>query len=111
MMLFMLHHMDTFAQQEELLADACRVARRRLLLLEDTAVGPVDRVFNRAWDYALNAPRGVPTPFTFRSTDAWRAAVEQAGFSLAEVRTFRGTWPILRSYTQTVLVADTRAPR
>ena len=106
MMLFVLHHMESFEQQEQLLREALRVARRRLVILEDTAVGRLERLANRGWDYILNAPFGVPTPFTFRSTSAWQEIVERTGFRVMHTQIFRGTWPILRTYTQTVLVAD-----
>lgn len=106
MMLFMLHHMSTFEQQERLLRDAARVARKRLILLEDTAVGHMERAFNMAWDFVLNAPSGVPTPFTFRTTAEWETVVKRSGFQIFQVRTFRSTWPILRSYTQSIVVAN-----
>jgi SAM-dependent methyltransferase len=106
MMAFMLHHMDTFGQQERLLEEARRVARKRLVILEDTAIGHFEKIANRAWDFVMNAPQGIPTPFTFRSTSEWRVLIERVGFQLRHAETFRGTWPILRSYTQAVLVAD-----
>src|SRR5687767_878716 len=45
-MLFVLHHMDLWEDQEHLVAEAARVARRRLLLIEDTPTSRVDRWFN-----------------------------------------------------------------
>jgi ubiquinone/menaquinone biosynthesis C-methylase UbiE len=107
MMLFMLHHMETFEQQEQLLREALRVARKRLVILEDTAVGRFEWLANRVFDYVLNAPHGVPTPFTFRSTNAWHETLERIGFRVRHIQTFRGTWqPTLRTYTQTCLVAE-----
>jgi ubiquinone/menaquinone biosynthesis C-methylase UbiE len=112
MMLFMLHHMATFEQQEQILREALRVARKRLVILEDTAVGRIEWLANRAFDYVLNAPHGVPTPFTFRSTNAWHKALERIGFHVWHIQTFRGTWqPTLKTYRQTLLVAEPRETR
>jgi ubiquinone/menaquinone biosynthesis C-methylase UbiE len=109
MMCFMLHHMESQERQEELLSDALRVTRKRLILLEDTAVGRFERMANRGWDYAMNAPTGVPCPFTFRTADQWRDTLERIGFTVPHVTTFRGNWPILRMYTQACIVADVAA--
>jgi len=106
MMAFVLHHMESAGEQELLLKEALRVARQRLIILEDTAVGPLERLANRAFDYCLNAPYGVSCPFTYRSTDAWIATLERIGFRECHFRTFRGTWPNLKAYTQSVIVAE-----
>jgi ubiquinone/menaquinone biosynthesis C-methylase UbiE len=107
MMMFMLHHMESFDQQEQILREALRVTRKRIVILEDTAVGFIERLANRAFDYLLNAPHGVPTPFTFRSTNAWRETLERIGFHVRHIQTFRGTWqPTLKTYTQSLLVAE-----
>lgn len=106
MMVFTLHHMESSKEQETLLTEALRVARRRLVILEDTAVGPVEWLTNRAFDYCLNVRNGVPCPFTFRSTEAWITTLERLGFCVRHSQKFRGTWPILKTYTQSIIVAE-----
>jgi ubiquinone/menaquinone biosynthesis C-methylase UbiE len=106
---FVLHHIADPKSQETLLHDALRVARERVILLEDTPVGSFERAANVAWDWVLNAPRGVPTPFTFRSAEAWRTVLSTSGFKVTEVETFRGAWPTLWMYRHSLLVAD-RSP-
>ena len=106
---FVLHHIAEPKSQETLLRDALRVARERVILLEDTPVGRFERTANVAWDWALNAPRGVPTPFTFRSAEAWRTLLSTSGFEVVAVETFRGAWPTLWMYRHSLLVADRRS--
>lgn len=103
---FVLHHVAEPASQEALLRDALRVARSRVLLLEDTPVGTLERATNVVWDWVLNAPRGVPTPFTFRSAEQWSALLTSLGFRVVVVETFRGAWPTLWMYRHSLLVAD-----
>ena len=88
MMVFTLHHMESSKEQETLLTEALRVARRRLVILEDTAVGPVEWLTNRAFDYCLNVRNGVPCPFTFRSTEAWITTLERLGFCVRHSQKF-----------------------
>src|SRR6266496_5434842 len=71
MLLFVFHHVDRPADQERLLDEAVRIARSRIVVLEDTPATRLDRVFNRAWDWLLNQRHRVPTPFTFRGTEEW----------------------------------------
>jgi ubiquinone/menaquinone biosynthesis C-methylase UbiE len=103
---FVLHHIAEPESQVALLRDALRVARRRVLLLEDTPAGMFERATNIAWDWLLNAPRGVPTPFTFRTAEAWAALLADLGFRVVAVETFRGAWPTLWMYRHTLLVAE-----
>lgn len=110
LMAFMLHHLANRDLQERLLREAARVARRRIVLLEDTAEGQIERVLNAAWDLLLNVPQGIPTPLNFRSIAGWERALRVSGFVNVRSRRFRGMWPILRSYQQAVIVGDVASP-
>lgn len=106
LMLFVLHHMDRWHDQELLLAEAARVARRQVLLIEDTPTSRLDRAFNVAWDWVLNLRHGVPTPFTFRSVDGWEAAFPRCGLSVARRETYRARWPTVMTYHHTLFVLE-----
>ncbi|HEV8572494.1 MAG TPA: class I SAM-dependent methyltransferase [Actinomycetota bacterium] len=105
-MLFVLHHMERWQDQERLVADAARVARRRVLVIEDTPASRVERWINVAWDWALNLRHGVPTPFTFRSTEGWREVFERVGMHVRVVETYRARWPSLMTYHHTLFVLE-----
>jgi ubiquinone/menaquinone biosynthesis C-methylase UbiE len=105
-MLFALHHMDEWDDQERLVAEAARVTRHRLLVMEDTPTTRVDRWFNVAWDWLLNLRHGVPTPFTFRSPQGWREVFERAGLTVSHAETYRSRWPTLMTYHHTLFVLD-----
>ncbi len=106
MMLFVLHHVPRWEDQDRLVAEVARVARRRVIVLEDTPTSAVDRAFNVAWDWVLNLRHGVPKPFTFRTAEAWRQAFRRAGLSLVHRATYRPRWPTLMTYHHTVFVLD-----
>lgn len=102
--LFVFHHMERWEDQERLVAEVARVARRRLLVIEDTPTSRVDRWFNVAWDWLLNLRHGVPTPFTFRAAGGWRDVFERNGLTVRHAETYRAAWPTLFSYHHTLFV-------
>lgn len=102
MMLFVLHHVPRWADQERLVREAARIARTRIVVIEDTPTSAIDRVWNVAWDWALNLRHGVPKPFTFRTADGWRRVFERAGLEVAGAETYRARWPTLGTYHHTV---------
>jgi SAM-dependent methyltransferase len=105
-MLFVLHHMERWEDQERLVSEAARVTRRRLLVIEDTPTSRADRWFNVAWDWALNLRHGVPTPFTFRSPQGWRSVFLGNGLEVRHEETYRARWPTLLTYHQTLFVLE-----
>lgn len=109
MLLFVFHHMERWEDQEALLDEVARVARRRILIIEDTPQSRVDRLFNTAWDWVLNLRHGVPTPFTFRSADEWQRLFTERGLEVVGRDTYRARWPTLMTYRHTMFALD--APR
>jgi ubiquinone/menaquinone biosynthesis C-methylase UbiE len=105
-MLFALHHMDEWEDQERVVAEVARVARGRILVIEDTPTSRVDRWLNVAWDWLLNLRHGVPTPFTFRSPEGWREVFERTGLKVTHSETYRSRWPTLMTYHHTLFVLD-----
>jgi ubiquinone/menaquinone biosynthesis C-methylase UbiE len=104
--LFVFHHMDRWEDQERLVAEATRVTRRRVLVIEDTPTSRVDRWLNVAWDWLLNLRHGVPTPFTFRSAEGWQEVFERLGLRVVHRETYRARWPTLLTYHHTVFALE-----
>ncbi len=101
MMLFVLHHIPRWEDQERLVAEAARVARRRVVIIEDTPRSRAERLVNMAWDWVLNLRHGVPKPFTFRSVEGWRSVFRQGGLREVAAETYRARWPTLGTYHHT----------
>ena len=106
LMLFVLHHVPGWEDQETLLAEAARVGSRRLILVEDTPMSRADRVFNVAWDWALNLRHGVPKPFSFRTVEGWRQVFRRLRLTELRSETYRPLWPTLGTYHHTLFVLE-----
>jgi ubiquinone/menaquinone biosynthesis C-methylase UbiE len=106
LMLFVLHHIAEWEDQEALLREAMRITAKRMILIEDTPLSGVDRVFNTAWDWALNLRHGVPKPFSFRTVEGWRTVFRRVGLTERAVETYRPLWPTLGTYRHTLFVLD-----
>jgi SAM-dependent methyltransferase len=110
LMLFVLHHIERWSDQERLVAEAARVSRRRLIVIEDTPTSRLDLSLNVWWDWLLNRRHGVPTPFTFRTARAWTAVFRRHGLRIIGSDTYRARWPTLMSYHHTAFVLDRTEP-
>jgi ubiquinone/menaquinone biosynthesis C-methylase UbiE len=106
MMLFVLHHVERWEDQERLLREARRLTRRRILVIEDTPTSGLDRAFNVAWDWLLNLRHGVPTPFTFRTVEGWREVFDRVGLAVRHVETYRARWPSLLTYHHSLFALE-----
>jgi hypothetical protein len=105
LLLFALHH-NAYEAQGKVVAEAVRLARRRIVVLEDTPMNRVDRVFNSMWDTVLNLRHGVPTPLTFRTVEEWREVFLEHGLQAVHVESYRPKWPTLMTYHHTVFVLE-----
>jgi SAM-dependent methyltransferase len=106
MLLFVFHHVDRFADQARLLDEAVRIARRRLVIMEDTPGNRLDLMFNKGWDWVLNRRHHVPCPFTFRNAGGWLRLFKDRHLSIAHTETYRPMWPTLRTYPHSLFVLD-----
>ena len=106
MLLFVFHHVDRYEDQERLLDEAIRIARRRLVIMEDTPATSIDLLFNKGWDWLLNRRHRVPCPFTFRSADGWIDVFKGRNLSMAHSETYRPMWPSLKTYPHSLFVLD-----
>jgi SAM-dependent methyltransferase len=106
LLLFVLHHLDRYEDQERLLDEGLRISRTRLIVMEDTPATGLDRAFNKAWDRVLNLRHRVPCPFTFRSAEDWIGLFKDRDLSVAHSETYRPMWPTLRTYPHSLFVLD-----
>ncbi len=106
MLLFVFHHMAGWKDQERLLDEVVRVARKRVIVIEDTPGSRAERAVNAAWDWLLNLRHGVPTPFTFRSTEEWIRLFRERGLTVVDVDRYRAKWPSLATYHHTLFALD-----
>jgi ubiquinone/menaquinone biosynthesis C-methylase UbiE len=106
MLLFVFHHVAGFPDQERVLDETVRVARERVVVMEDTPETGFDRAMNVAWDWLLNIRHGVPTPFTFRRADEWVELFKARDLAIVHTETYRPMWPTLKTYPHTLFVLD-----
>lgn len=105
LLLFALHH-NPYEAQTKVLAEAGRLAGRRLVVFEDTPLSRVDRAFNVAWDRMLNLRHGVPCPFAFRDVREWTEVFLEHGWEVRHAETYRPWWPTLGTYHHTAFVLE-----
>jgi SAM-dependent methyltransferase len=106
LMLFVLHHIEAWEDQERSVLEAARVTGRRLVIIEDTPSSAVERRLNVAWDWLLNLRHGVPKPFTFRTVEGWASVFRRSGLITRHVETYRPRWPTLMTYHHTLFVLE-----
>ncbi|MBI3952658.1 MAG: class I SAM-dependent methyltransferase [Candidatus Doudnabacteria bacterium] len=104
-LIFVLHHVQTKQEQEKLIQEAARIARKRIVILEDTPNSKISWLMNAAWDWIMNAPKGIPVPFNFRSKKEWQELFDKTGLN-AKAYSFRPFWPVMLTYQQTLFVID-----
>jgi SAM-dependent methyltransferase len=105
LLLFALHH-NPYEAQGKVLGEAARLARRRLIVIEDTPFNRVDHTLNRVWDRVLNIRHGVPTPLAFRSVEDWLAVFMEHDLKPLHVESYRPKWPTLMMYHHTLFVLE-----
>lgn len=74
-----LHHVD---DQPALLAEAARVARRHVLVLDHVIDTPLDRALLHVVDWPGNVPFGVYTPYHFLERAQWYDLFARAGLKV-----------------------------
>jgi ubiquinone/menaquinone biosynthesis C-methylase UbiE len=104
MLLYVLHHVPR-PDQAKLLTEAKRIARSRLVIVEDVP-RRWERPITKLWDFVFNRPFGIPTPFSFRTVEEW---VAELG-SVEHVDVFRPLWPGLGMLRHAMFVLETHAP-
>jgi SAM-dependent methyltransferase len=105
LLLFALHH-NPYEVQGKVLAEAARLASKRLIVIEDTPMGRIDRGFNVFWDRLLNLRHGVPTPFSFRTVSEWLDVFQEHDLEAVHMESYRPKWPTLMTYHHTLFVLE-----
>ena len=105
LLLFALHH-NRYEAQAKVVGEAARLARRRVIVMEDTPTDRLDLVLNTVWDKVLNWRHGVPTPCAFRTVGEWLPEFMEHGLEAVHVETYRPKWPTLMTYHHTLFVLD-----
>jgi ubiquinone/menaquinone biosynthesis C-methylase UbiE len=108
LLLFVLHH-DPYEAHGKVLTEAARLARRRVIVMEDTPQGRLERACNIVWDKMLNLRHGVPTPFAFRSVEEWQSVFMEQGLTAIHAETYRPVWPTLATYRHSLFVLEREA--
>jgi hypothetical protein len=99
---------ETAAPIEALLQEARRLARRRVLIVENVPEQGYERVACRTLDWVFNRPFGIPTPFTFRTIEQWGQVAVEMGMTKEHVQRFRLPWPALGLFPDALMVWDLR---
>lgn len=98
-LVFVLHHA---VNQEEILSEAARVARAKIILVEDTPKNAMERCIDRACDAIMSFEHGFSNPATYRSVEEWRTVFRTLGLPLTYEQTIKPFFPFY--YTKAVFV-------
>lgn len=101
LLVFVLHHA---LNQEEVLREAVRVTRRRLVIVEDTPRNLAERLIERLWDTVLSIEHGMFAPHSFRTVAGWGDLFRGLGLRLVSQEVLRPSLPFY--YTKAVFVLD-----
>lgn len=95
---------------EAALRECCRVARRRIVMIEPTVRSPFDLPAMRFTDWLFNAwkPEPVPLPYHFQRRARWRQLLEGSGFSIEQESTV-GMFPAWLPIGRTLLFSASRS--
>jgi SAM-dependent methyltransferase len=85
-----LHHT---ASPIEMLREAVRVARDRVVIKDHIVEGVFARSTLRFMDFVGNAPHGVALPYNYLTLSQWEDAFRQTGLAPREVRRDLGLYP------------------
>lgn len=83
-LVWVLHHLKTFQDQEGLLREVQRVTKNKVIILEVTPPDWIQWWLNTAWDVIANTPHGVQSTFRYRSIGGWRDMFHRLGFSITQ---------------------------
>ena len=71
---FVLHHT---LNHEELLQEAARVARRSIIIVEDTPLNPFERAVQWFWDTVLSFEHGFAVPHNYHQMSKWLGSLHK----------------------------------
>lgn len=103
LLVFVLHHARNF---QELFDEAKRVARSRIIVVEDTPRNFLERIAWRIWDYLLNLGHDLRPAMSAKSVRQWQEFFASNDMKIVEQQNFRTTWPVLMMYQHTLFVLE-----
>ncbi|MGH9628878.1 MAG: class I SAM-dependent methyltransferase [Bryobacteraceae bacterium] len=106
LLVFVLHHT---LNHEQMLREAARVARRAVIVVEDTPANPFERFVEWFWDSVLSIEHRFFAPHNYRRMSGWRELFRDLGLKLAREDRIKPFFPFY--YTKAVFVLDTAAQR
>jgi ubiquinone/menaquinone biosynthesis C-methylase UbiE len=101
LLVFVLHHV---MNQEQVLQEAARVCRKRIIIVEDTPKNLFERAVERFCDTALSIEHGFAAPHNFRRIEQWGELFSQLNLRLANQDVVKPFFPFY--YTKAVFVLD-----
>jgi ubiquinone/menaquinone biosynthesis C-methylase UbiE len=100
-LIFVLHHAEN---QEEILKEAMRVSRRRIVVVEDTPRNIVERGIDVMCDSLMSWEHGFYNPATYRKIEEWREIFSRLKMKITGVEQVKPFFPFY--YTKAVFVLD-----
>lgn len=100
-LVFVLHHA---VNQEEILMEAARVARRKVILVEDTPRNLLELCIDKACDALMSMEHGFFNPATYRNVEQWRSVFDTLELRLVHEQVIEPFFPFY--YTKAVFVLD-----
>ena len=103
-LVFVLHHT---LNHTELLEETARVARQRIVIVEDTPKNRLERATQWMCDTMLNLEHGFATPHSYKSIAGWHSLFTTIKLPLVSTEVVKPFFPFY--YTKAVFVVDCNA--
>lgn len=105
LLIFVLHHVTN---QEEILHEAARVSRRRIIIVEDSPKNRFEKLVERFWDKALSLEHGYAAPHAVRQIEQWEELFRKLNLNRTHCDVVKPFFPFY--YTKAVFVLDLAEP-
>lgn len=101
LLLFVLHHT---LNQYDILKEAARVSRKRVIVVEDTPKNQVERLIDSSCDTLMSMEHGFFNPANYKTIEEWQAIFNDLNFSLVDCKPEKPFFPFY--YTKCVFALD-----
>ncbi|MFA7253079.1 MAG: class I SAM-dependent methyltransferase [Patescibacteria group bacterium] len=102
LLIFVLHHEK---DQKNLLKEAIRVAKKRIIIVEDTPQNWFEYILWLFWDHLLNFFHSTAFSKAHRVV-RWFSIFEKYNLKVTYFKNFRTFFPVLKTYQHTIFVLD-----
>lgn len=100
---FVLHHST---DQLNNIRELKRVAKSKIIIIEDTPKNKFEKLTWRFWDWLLNLGHNVAMAYSARTQKEWLKIFKENGLKIVALRNFRPWQPALGMYQQTMFVLE-----